>query len=281
MFGIPLDELAVLAAVLLGGGVLTGLLAGLLGIGGGAIIVPVLYYLFGVLGVPEEVRMHLCVGTSLAIIIPTSIRSYLSHKKRGAVDVQVLRAWILPVLAGVIGGAVIAAVMSSVVLKLAFVVFATSLGTYMLVFGSNRLKIADELPGKAGMAGYGFGIGLFSSIIGIGGGALVTLLFTTHGRTIHQGVATGAGLGVLISIPGAAGFVVAGWPEMALLPPFSLGFVSVIGTLLIAPVSMLVAPLGVRIAHAFSRRQLEMALGLFLIAMGTRFLVDLVLTVRG
>jgi uncharacterized protein len=281
MFGIAPEELAVLAAVLLVGGVLTGLLAGLLGIGGGAIIVPVLYYLFGILGVPEEVRMHLCVGTSLAVIIPTSIRSYLSHKMRGAVDVQVLRAWILPVLAGVIAGAVIAAVTGPEALKLAFVLFATSLGTFMLVFGTNRLKISDDLPGKAAMPAYGFGIGLFSSIIGIGGGALATLLFTTHGRTIHQGVATGAGLGVLISVPGAIGYVIAGWPDMAILPPFSLGYVSVIGTLLIAPVSMLVAPLGVRIAHAFSRRQLEVALGLFLIAMGSRFLVNLVLTVWG
>src|SRR5262245_27791460 len=105
MFGIPLEELAVLGAVLLAGGVMTGLLAGLLGIGGGAIIVPVLYYLFGFLDVPEDVRMHLSVGTSLAVIIPTSIRSYLSHNKHGAVDHRTLRIIALPVLAGVLAGA--------------------------------------------------------------------------------------------------------------------------------------------------------------------------------
>lgn len=276
MFGIPLEEVAILGALLLVGGVLTGLLAGLLGIGGGAIIVPVLYYLFGVLGVPDDLRMHLSVGTSLAVIIPTSIRSYLSHKKRGAVDMQALRVWALPVLAGVLSGAALAAVLGSDILKLAFGLFGLLLGGQMLFSGTSRLQIAGDLPGRAGMSAYGFAIGLFSSLVGIGGGSLATLVFTMHGRTIHQGVATGAGVGVLISIPGAIGFAAAGWPEMAELPPLSIGYVSVIGALLIAPVSMLVAPLGVRIAHAFSRRQLEVALGLFLIIMGGRFLLELI-----
>lgn len=277
MFGIPLDEVLILGAVLLAGGVLTGLLAGLLGIGGGAIIVPVLYYLFGFLDVPDDVRMHLSVGTSLAIIIPTSIRSYLSHKKRGAVDHKTLRTIALPVLAGVLSGAALAAVLGGDLLKLTFGLFGLLFGCQMLFFGTRNLQMADDLPGRAGVSGWGYGIGLFAALVGIGGGALLTLLYTTHSRTIHQGVATGAGLGMLISIPGALGFVVAGWPEMAQLPPLSLGYVSAIGTALIAPVSMLVAPLGVRIAHAFSRRQLEMALGLFLVTMGGRFLIELAL----
>ena len=279
MFGIPPEELLTLAAVLLTGGVLTGLLAGLLGIGGGAIIVPVLYFLFGVLDVPEDARMHLAVGTSLAIIIPTSIRSYLGHKKRGAVDMHALRIWAVPVIVGVLVGAALAAVLGSSALKLAFGLFGGLLGAQMLFLGTARLQIAEDLPGPAGMSAYGFAIGVFSSLVGIGGGSLATLLFTMHGRTIHQGVATGAGLGVLISIPGAIGFAVAGWPEMAVLPPFSLGYVSAIGALLMAPVSILVAPLGVRIAHAFSRRQLEIALGLFLVTMGGRFLVSLLIDV--
>lgn len=274
MFGIPYEELAFLAALLLVGGVLTGLMAGLLGVGGGAIIVPVLYYLFGVLEVPEDVRMHLCVGTSLAVIIPTSIRSYLSHKKRGAVDVRVLRIWALPVVVGVLTGAAVAAYSGGNILKLVFGLFGTLFGLQMMFFGSGRWRLADDLPGRAGLSAYGYGIGFFSSLIGIGGGAIATLVFTLYGRTIHQGVATGAGIGVLISIPGAIGFIIAGWPDMAILPPLSLGYVSAIGALLIAPVSMLVAPLGVRIAHSFSRRQLEIALSLFLMLMGGRFLVD-------
>lgn len=275
MFGIPLEEVLVLGAVLLAGGVMTGLLAGLLGIGGGAIIVPVLYYLFGFLDVPEDVRMHLSVGTSLAVIIPTSIRSYLSHNKRGAVDHETLRVMALPVLTGVIAGAALAAVLGSDLLKLAFGLFGLLLGIQMLFIGSKRLQFAPDLPGRVGLSIWGFGVSVFAALVGVGGGSLLTLLYTTHGRTIHQGVATGAGIGVLISIPGALGFVVAGWPEMAILPPLSLGYVSVIGTLLIAPVSMLIAPIGVRIAHAFSRRQLEMVLGIFLVTMGCRFLGEL------
>jgi uncharacterized protein len=281
MFGIPLEELVILGAVLLAGGVMTGLLAGLLGIGGGAIIVPVLYYLFGFLNVPEDVRMHLSVGTSLAVIIPTSIRSYLSHNKRGAVDHKTLRIVAIPVLAGVIAGAALAAVLGSDLLKLAFAVFGLSLGAQMLFVGSARMQLADDLPGRTGLSIWGFGISVFAALVGVGGGSLLTLLYTTHGRTIHQGVATGAGIGVLISIPGAIGFAVAGWPEMAQLPPLSLGYVSAIGTLLIAPVSMLIAPIGVRIAHAFTRRQLEMALGVFLITMGGRFMAELLLRYAG
>lgn len=281
MFGIPIEELVILGAVLLAGGVMTGLLAGLLGIGGGAIIVPVLYYLFGFLDVPEDVRMHLSVGTSLAVIIPTSIRSYLSHNKRGAVDHKTLRVVAIPVLAGVFAGAALAAVLGGDLLKLAFAVFGLSLGTQMLFVGSARMQFADDLPGRAGLSIWGFGISVFAALVGVGGGSLLTLLYTTHGRTIHQGVATGAGIGVLISIPGAIGFAVAGWPEMARLPPLSVGYVSAIGTLLIAPVSMLIAPVGVRIAHAFTRRQLEMALGIFLITMGGRFMAELLLRYVG
>jgi uncharacterized membrane protein YfcA len=275
MFGIPVEDLVILGAVLLAGGVMTGLLAGLLGIGGGAIIVPVLYYLFGFLDVPDDVRMHLSVGTSLAVIIPTSIRSYLSHNKRGAVDHKALRIMFVPVLAGVFSGAALAAVLGGDLLKLAFAAFGLMLGCQMLFVGSKRLQMASDLPGRAGLSIWGFGISVFAALVGVGGGSLLTLLYTTHGRTIHQGVATGAGLGVVISVPGAISFAVAGWPEMAILPPFSLGYVSAIGTLLIAPVSVLVAPLGARIAHAFTRRQLEMALGVFLLIMGGRFLVEL------
>ena len=281
MFGISPDQIAILAAVLLTAGVLTGLLAGLLGIGGGAIIVPVLYYLFGILDVPDDIRMHLSVGTSLAVIIPTSLRSYVSHRKRGAVDFEALRIWALPVILGVVAGAAIAAVVNADVLKLVFGLFGVSLGSQMLFVGTHPIRVADDLPGRTGMSVFGFALGAFSSLVGIGGGSLGTLFFTMFGRTIHQGVATGAGLGILISIPGAIGFAVAGWPEMSRLPPFSLGYVSAIGALLIAPVSMLVAPLGVRIAHAFSRRQLEIALGVFLVTMGCRFLGDLALQLFG
>ncbi len=272
MFGIPTSELVPLIGLLLVGGVATGLMAGLLGIGGGAIIVPVLYYLFGFLDVPLDIRMHLCVGTSLAIIIPTSIRSFRSHYSRGAVDTATLRRWAAPLILGVLSGALVAAFASSIVLEIVFGLFGVSVGAQMLFVGSAALKLREEFPGRALMSFYGWFIGLLASLVGIGGGALVTLVFVMHGRRVLQGIATGAGVGVLISIPGALGFVAAGWPQMDLLPPFSLGYVSFIGALLIAPISMMTAPLGVRIAHAFTPRQLEIVLGLFLITMGGRFL---------
>lgn len=276
MFGIPADELVRLAAILLVGGVLTGIFSGLLGIGGGIIIVPVLYHLFGVIGVDEAVRMHLCVGTSLAIIIPTSIRSFLSHRARGTVDTETLRLWIVPILVGVVAGTAIAAFVSSDGLKLAFGLFGALFGSQMLLLGSRHLQLTENLPGVPAMRAYGVGIGLLAALIGIGGGGIVNFIFAVHGRTIHQSVGTGAGVGVLVSIPGAVGFMISGWPEMAELPPLSLGYVSGIGALLIAPVSMLVAPLGVRVAHGFTRRQLEVSLGLFLIVLGGRFLVEII-----
>lgn len=274
---IPLGDLLFLAAVLLVGGVATGFLSGLLGIGGGAVIVPVLYQLFAAVGVPEEVRMHLCVGTSLAIIIPTSIRAFNHHRARGAVDMAAIRVWALPVLAGVVTGAFVAAYASSDVLKAVFGTFAILLGLRFII----GLKATGEprpLPGRGPMSVIGVAMGLMASLMGIGGGAIANMVFALYNRPVHQGVGTAAGLGVLISIPGALGFIAAGWPEMALLPPLSLGYVSLIGALLIAPVSILVAPVGVRIAHSFSRRKLEVVLGIFLTLMGSRFLGELLFT---
>lgn len=277
LFGIPTEELLILAGVLLVGGITTGFLSGLLGVGGGAVIVPVLYQLFAAIGVPEEIRMHLCVGTSLAVIIPTSIRAFQHHRRRGSVDMQALRIWALPVLVGVVIGSLVAAMVSSAALKGVFGVFAILLGLRFII----GLRVTGEpkpLPGRALMSVMGTGIGLMSSLMGIGGGAVGNMIFALYNRPIHQGVGTASGLGVLISIPGAIGFIIAGWPEMDLLPPLSLGYVSVLGALLIAPVSILVAPLGVRVAHGFTRRKLEITLGLFLSLMGLRFLIDLALS---
>src|SRR5215471_2291896 len=115
MFGVPPGEIALLLAGIVASGVVTGLLAGLFGIGGGAVIVPVLFEAFRILGVPDEVRMQLCVGTSLAIIVPTNIRSYLAHRAKGAVDHGLVKLWVLPALAGIVFGSVIAAFAPSAV----------------------------------------------------------------------------------------------------------------------------------------------------------------------
>ncbi|GAB4176428.1 MAG: sulfite exporter TauE/SafE family protein [Thalassobaculales bacterium] len=274
MFGIPASELALLAAgFLLAGGVM-GFFAGLFGVGGGAIIVPVLYEAFRLMGVPEEVRMPLCVGTSLAIIIPTSIRSYRAHKAKGSVDLAVLRQWAVPVVLGVVAGGLLARYAPPAVFKLAFIAIAGASATKLL-FGRESWRIAADLPAGLAMRGYGLLIGLGSALMGIGGGQIANLLMTLHGRPIHQAVSTSAGLGVIISIPGAIGYVYAGWPQMAVLPPLSLGYVSLIGFALVVPTSMGLAPVGARLAHRLNKRQLEVAFGLFLAAVSLRFLWDM------
>lgn len=269
------SELVTLLGALLAAGVITGLLAGVFGIGGGTVIVPVLYEVFRLMGVGEDVRMPLCVGTSLAVIIPTSIRSFRGHLAKQAVDMDVLKVWLLPVVAGVVLGGVIAADAPAWVFKGVFVMVAGSL-SFKLLFGKESWRIASELPSKGLMRVYGFMIGTASSIIGIGGGAISNLLLSLYGRPIHRSVATSAGLGVIISIPGVVAYMIAGWPKMALLPPLSLGFVSLIGAALIIPTSIVAAPFGVRIAHALSRRKLELALGCYLGLVALRFLFAIV-----
>jgi uncharacterized protein len=272
--GIPLSELAWLAAVIVAGGVLAGFLAGLFGIGGGAIIVPVLYEVFRVIGVPDEVRMQLCIGTSLAIIVPTTIRSYLAHRERGAVLPDVLRIWMVPMVAGVAAGAALASFAPQAVFKIAFIVLAIVISARL--FGGDAWRLGDKLPGRIGMTAYGLGIGLASSLMGVSGGSMSTMVLTLYGKPIHAAVGTAAGLGVPLTIAGTIGYVLAGLPHQALTPPFSLGFVSLLGVILMAPVSSFTAIYGVRVAHALPRRQLEIAFGIFLLSVSVRFIVSLI-----
>ncbi|MFN3855687.1 MAG: sulfite exporter TauE/SafE family protein [Phreatobacter sp.] len=280
LFGVPLDQLAILAIGLLVSGAITGILAGVFGVGGGAVIVPVLYELFGVVGVPNELKMPLAVGTSLAIIIPTSIRSFQTHRAKGAVDMEVLRAWAVPVVVGVIAGSLIARYAPPGVFKLVFVLVA-GLSAWRLLTG-RELNFGTGMPGPVGMVATGGIIGVLSSLMGIGGGQLGNLVMMAYGRTIHNAVATSSGLGVLISIPGALGYVYAGWPKAAEFPavaaiqfPFALGYVSLIGFLLFIPTSMWTAPIGARLAHALPKRKLELAFGAFLLIVCLRFVWDL------
>jgi uncharacterized membrane protein YfcA len=275
ILGVSIHELVWLALAIVAGGVVTGLLAGLFGIGGGAIIVPVLYEVFRVLGVPDEVRMQLCVGTSLAIIVPTTIQSYLTHRAKGLVVPGVLRLWTVPAVLGVVCGAAIAYVAPSAVFKIAFVVIAGFIATKFM-FAGDRWNLGTDLPGPGPMRLYGFIIGLTSSLMGVSGGSLSNIGLTLYGKSIHQAVATSSGLGVPITIVGTLGYVLAGWHDRALLPPLSLGFVSLIGVAIMAPVSSLTAPYGARLAHRTSRRTLEIAFASFLLLISLRFLISLV-----
>jgi uncharacterized membrane protein YfcA len=279
--GLNASELAELAVLLVAVGVLSGFLAGLFGIGGGAVLVPVFYECFRLAGVPLDVRMPLCIGTSLAIIIPTSIRSWRAHHARGAVDLEILRSWWVPVLIGVAAGSVTARYAPERLFKIVFVMVAFSASARLLL-ARESWKFGDDLPKGPLMKAYGFVVGLLSTLMGIGGGLFANLLMTFHGRAIHQAVATSAALAVLISIPGALGYVYAGWPAAAHYPdvaalqwPFALGYVSLIGAVLVMPTSLLTTPLGVRAAHAMSKRTLEVAFGCYLFLVGSRFVISL------
>jgi uncharacterized protein len=281
MAALPVSELIWLALTLVAAGVVMGLFAGLFGVGGGAIVIPVLYEVFRITGVPDDARMPLCVGTSLAIIIPTSIRSFNAHRAKGAVDMTILRVWAVPVVLGVIIGSVIARYAPADLFKAVFVVVA-GISAIRLLFGKDTWRFGLDMPAKPIMIAYGWLIGILSALMGIGGGQLSNLFMTFYNRPIHQAVATSSGLGILISIPGAIGYIYAGWPHMADYPdvvafqlPLALGYISLLGFVLFIPTSTWMAPVGARLAHRLSKRRLEVAFGIFLLLVCARFAASL------
>lgn len=260
---------------LLAGGAVAGILAGMFGIGGGAILVPIFFHVFGLLAVPEDVRMQLALGTSLAIIVPTSIRSYMAHRQRGAVDTYLLKGWIVAVPLGTLVATVIAAKATSAELQLIFAVIALMLA-FRMIFNRASWKLGDDLPGNPVKFLVGTGIGILSGLMGIGGGILNNTFMTLYGRSIHQGVATSSGVGVLISLPGLAGYVWGGWGKPG-LPPFSTGYINWLAVALLIPVTLYMAPIGVRLAHVMSKRQLEIGFGIFLIVISAQFFMSIIL----
>lgn len=259
-----------LVATLAVAGALIGFLAGLFGIGGGAISVPVFYEVFQALGHAPEVAMPMAVGTSLAVIIPTSIQSSRGHFLRGTVDMDLLRAWALPVLLGVALGSVIARFAEPQVFQLVFAAVA-AVNAAKLLSGGSGWRLSDSLPGKATLRVYGAGVGLVSALMGIGGGAVSNLILTLHNVPIHRAVSTSAGVGVLIAIPGTVGYMAAGWGRPD-LPADAVGFISLATFALTIPTSLLTTRFGVALAHRLSRRRLELLFGLFLAAVCLRFL---------
>ena len=212
---VPWGELALLVGALLVAGFVTGLLAGLLGIGGGGILLPALFELFGALGVDDAARMHLAVGTSLAVIVPTSIRSFLAHRARGAVDLDLVRSMALPVVIGVGLGGLLARYTSDDVLKLVWVGAATLIAL-KLAFGRDW-RLGEQVPGQPFRTLYGGFVGLVSTLMSIGGGVFISAMMTLYGQPIQRAVATASGFGPLIAIPGALAFVWAGCLRVALL----------------------------------------------------------------
>jgi uncharacterized membrane protein YfcA len=269
-----MTQFIVLAIALLAAGALVGLLAGLFGVGGGTVVVPILYEVFVWLGVPDDLRMPLCAGTSLALIIPTSIASFTTHRKAASIDATLLRKWILPVVAGVLAGTLLARYAPAAMFKSVFVLIALATAV-RLSFPDLLPKLGNDVPQRF-VAPYGLVIGASASLIGIGGGLLSNMVMTLHGRAIHQAVATSSGVGVMVSLPGAIGYMAAGWDKTG-LPPYSIGFVSIVAVLLLMPASLLTAKLGARVAHAVSKRRLEVAFALYLLLVSGQFCASLAL----
>jgi uncharacterized membrane protein YfcA len=271
--GVSAAEFALLAAALIAAGLVAGFLAGLLGIGGGGVLVPALYEIFRVLDVDPAIRMHLVLGTTLAIIVPTSLKSFAAHRATGAVDVELLKRVAPWVVAGVIAGVLVAKVSSGATLKWVWAV-AAGLVALKMALGREDWRLAERIPAFPWPEIAAAAIGLISTLMSIGGATFVVPLLTLYGRSILSAVATASGVGPLIALPGVIGYAWAGWGAQG-LPPFSAGYVSLIGFAIVAPVSVYAAPFGVRVAHNIPRRRLELAFAAFLGSISIRFLVDL------
>jgi uncharacterized protein len=266
--------LAALSAALLATGVVGGLLAGLLGVGGGIVIVPVLFQMFSFLDIDPSVRMHLAVGTSLATIIPTSIVSARAHYGRGAVDIDLLKSWGSAILVGVLIGTTIGGYVKGQVLTGVFAVVALAVAANM-AFRPEGSTVSDHLPGGVWKHAIGGVIGVFSAMMGIGGGTLSVPILGAFSYPIRRAVGTAAAIGLIIGVPGAAGFVFAGL-DVPARPPGSLGYVNLIGFALIVPTSMVAAPFGAKIAHTINPGLLRKAFALFLFLTSLRMIYGLV-----
>lgn len=253
-------------------GILAGVLAGLLGVGGGIVVVPVLYLLFSYLDIDPEVRMHVAVGTSLATIIPTSIRSVRGHARRGAFDGDIFRRWAPAIFLGAVAGTAIATAVDFAVLTGTFAMIALLVALQMGL-GNPAWRLADSLPGPGGATLLGAVIGGLSAMMGIGGGTLSVPTLSLFGVPIHRAVGTASGFGIVISLPAVLGFAWGGW-GLTGLPPGSLGYVNLLGLALIVPATLLSVPLGVRLAHALDPRGLRRAFAVFLGLTAARMLWD-------
>jgi uncharacterized protein len=271
--GIPFGEMAALAGLLVVGGIVGGLLSGLFGVGGGGVLVPVLYELLGAMQVPVDLRLPMAVGTTFAIIIPTGLRSVRAHFLRGSADIAALRTLAPAAAVGVVLGLIVAHFAGSIVMKVVWVVSAVLIALYQF-FGNKNWRLGEQMPGAAVQIPVGVTVGLLATLMGVGGAAYLVPFMMLYGRPVHQAVGTSAGISAVIAIPAMLGYMWAGWGVSG-LPPGSIGFVSLLGAALMIPSSVLAAPLGVRMAHGLTRRQLELGFGVFLTLVAVRFIFAL------
>lgn len=259
-----------LAAALLAAGLAAGLIAGLLGVGGGIVVVPVLFHVFTGFGFAEGTAMLMAVGTSLGAMVPTSISSARAHHARGAVDVALVRRWAVAIVVGVVAGTALASAVRGQVLTLVFGAVTLVVAGNLALRGEGR-AVWPRLPTGPVLQAIAFAIGGVSALMGIGGGMLSVPVMSACGMVMRRAVATAATTGVLIAVPGAIGFALAGLDQPG-RPPASLGYVNLIGLAFLVPATVLAAPWGARIAHTINPRWLRWSFVVFLLATALRML---------
>lgn len=249
-------------AVLLAVGAFAGVLAGLLGVGGGIVLVPCFFYVFSAFGYGGPQLMQLCLATSLATIIVTSVRSGLGHHRKGALDLEILKSWAPGIVLGAIVGVALAATLRSTTLQAVFGVLALIIGFYMGL-GRDHWRVAQQMPTGIRRAVLSPAVGFLSVLMGIGGGSFGVPLMSLHNVPIHRAVATAAGFGVVIAVPSVIGFLLVEIAPEA-RPPLTIGAVNLIAFVVIIAMTLITTPYGVRLAHAMNPKPLKRVFGLFL-----------------
>jgi len=259
-----------LLGLILAIGAFTGVVAGLLGVGGGIVLVPAFFFAFSSLGYDTPELMQICLATSLATIVVTSIRSVLAHHAKGAVDWYILKTWGPGIAIGAALGVVAASGLRNEALMGIFGVLGVCVGLY-LGFGRAHWQLGAEMPGGAARAVVSPLLGFLSVLMGIGGGSFGVPLMTLYGRPIHRAVATAAGFGVIIAVPSVLGFLMVGG-EGPGRPPYTVGQVNLIAFVVIVAMTMITTPWGVKLAHAMDPKPLKRVFAVFIMIMAFNML---------
>ena len=259
-------------SLLIGTGIFAGFIAGLFGIGGGVVVVPALYYIFTLAEVDESIRMHLAVGTSLANIVPISIISAVSHARKNSVNIDFLKFIFVSIIVGVTCGSIAVSYLEGSTLILIYSIILLFVAAQFF-FWKDKWRISPSFPKN--LTGHGFGsvIGFLSVIIGVGGGSISIPILKLYNFEIHKAIGTAAGIGTIVAVPGRIGFMIAGLQNNVDLP-LSFGYVSLVGLLLITPITIIGAPLGVKFAHYLSKSKLNLLFGMFILFMSIRFYLE-------
>ena len=264
-------NLLLLIPLLLGFGAIAGLLAGLLGVGGGIVIVPILFHLYDGLGIPTAMAMPLSVGTSLSTIVFTSLMSARSHHRRGTIDWTLVRRWAPWVLVGVVIGTMLGSFVPGTALKVTFGGLLSLVALQMFLTVSRKPKIADQLPSTRTQSSIATGVGGIAAMLGIGGGTLIVPVLNLFSYPIHRAVGTASVFGFLISVPATLGYILSGW-QVADLPAGSTGYVNWLAFAILVPATMTFAPLGARLCHKLDVTRLKQVFAVFLLLVGLKML---------